>query len=168
MPWLYTDRNVLTDVVIPHFGSQSKAAAAMGLTAGELSRRRKKGRTFITAEEAIRVEEATAGELDRSALRPDLWPLEGWSPLPRAGRTADLLSPKAKPAPKLSAITGRQGLELRKHIRAPRKHALPEWADPEFLSAGLADIRAQGFNPADATGTALAKAYTAAASEVLS
>lgn len=87
MPWHFEESNVLTELVYPWFGSQAKAAAAMGMSGPELSRRRKRKTKgpIVTAEEAVILEEATGGEIDRSELRPDLWPSERWK-VPRRRR----------------------------------------------------------------------------------
>lgn len=75
---VYEDHNVLTEVVYPYFGSQRRAAEALGTTAPSLVRRRDKGGVLLSAEEAVMLEELTRGELDRTRLRPDLWPARRW------------------------------------------------------------------------------------------
>ena len=77
MPWTYDDRNVITDVVIPFFGSQEKAAEALRTTGPTLMRRRRRPLP-LSAEDAVYLEELTEGRLDRTVLRPDLWPRERW------------------------------------------------------------------------------------------
>ena len=62
------------NAALQHFGSLTKLAAAIGITRQALSYRLREGQPTVTAEEAVRLEEATSGALTRSQLRPDLWP----------------------------------------------------------------------------------------------
>ena len=80
MPWTYDDDNVLTRLIYPYFGSQERAATALGLSGPTLMRRRNLEHP-LTAEEAVSVEELTDGEIDRCDIRPDLWPAERWKRL---------------------------------------------------------------------------------------
>ena len=87
-----TTGDVLSDVLAPYFGSVWKAARAMGTTAPTLHRRRNEGRRLITAEEAVRVEVLTDGRLQRSTLRPDLWPTSNWEAIDYSRREYDLFT----------------------------------------------------------------------------
>ena len=59
---------------IAEAGSAGEFAKRLGVTAQAVSLWRKGGR--ISPERAIDIENATAGKVRRSDLRPDLWPRE--------------------------------------------------------------------------------------------
>lgn len=59
------------------FGSDAKLAAAAGVSQNAIwkaKRRVEKGHQ-VSAEMALKIDQATGGRVSKSTLRPDLWPL---------------------------------------------------------------------------------------------
>ena len=59
-------------LALDHYGTQVGLAAALGVTQATVSRRLAAG-AIMSAEDAVRLEQATEGALPRYRLRPDLW-----------------------------------------------------------------------------------------------
>lgn len=66
---------------IDRFGSEAAAAKAAGVSQPTLNEAKKTGR--VGPKTAMGLDKATDGEISKSALRPDLWPL---SPTPEPAR----------------------------------------------------------------------------------
>lgn len=58
--------------LIKQAGSQSELAASLGISQQNVSRLMTRGKR-VSAELAVKIEEATKGEIKRSDLRPDLF-----------------------------------------------------------------------------------------------
>ena len=58
---------------IERFGSQAKAAAAAGVSQPVINEAKKTGK--VGPRLALGLDAATNGEISKSLLRPDLWPL---------------------------------------------------------------------------------------------
>ena len=70
------------DRAIAHFGSQAKLGRAVGLSQAAIYKMRAERR--MPAEIAKAIDEASAGSVSKSDLRPDLWPI----PASTEGRAA--------------------------------------------------------------------------------
>lgn len=57
---------------LDYFGSQAKIARALGTTQATVSRRLAAGKP-LSAEDAVALERASNGAVNRAELRPDLW-----------------------------------------------------------------------------------------------
>lgn len=62
------------EAAIRHFGSETKLGEATGYTQHAIWRAKKRG--SVTAEMALKIDQATKGDISASMLRPDLWPSE--------------------------------------------------------------------------------------------
>ena len=62
----------LIESAISDFGSETKLAAAAGVTQASINEAKRKGR--VGPRMAMGIEKATEGKITRSVLRPDLWP----------------------------------------------------------------------------------------------
>ena len=82
-----TWKDHLQRAIADHLGSQPKLAEAMGCSQSKISWLLVKAET-ISAEDALRVDRATAGKVSASDLRPDLWPTPNHVPRPRAESAA--------------------------------------------------------------------------------
>ena len=66
--------------LVAQFGSEAKAARAVGVSQPVIHEAKKTGR--VGPRTAIGIEAATNGAVSRSALRPDLWPAPPADPPP--------------------------------------------------------------------------------------
>lgn len=69
-----SDVRTLLTTAIRSFGSEAKLAQAAGVTQQSINEAKLKGR--VGPRMAIAIETATGGQISKSDLRPDLWPLE--------------------------------------------------------------------------------------------
>jgi len=65
----------LVEEAIAVFGSEAKLAAAAGVSQPYINECKHKGR--VGPRLALGIDRATNGKISKSALRPDLWPVEG-------------------------------------------------------------------------------------------
>ena len=143
--------DVISDVLAPYFGSVTKAAHAMGLSNAQvLHARRRRGYALVTAEEAVKLEADTDGELSRCTLRPDLWPEWYGSPY------------KAVIRPPLSFEQGRALREWFRCTGGP----FPEGVDPNIAEATRRAIRDAGFVPGDVTIEKIQSEYLFASDDI--
>jgi DNA-binding transcriptional regulator YdaS (Cro superfamily) len=84
---MMTWKDHLKRAIDDHLGSQPKLAEAMGCSQSKISWLLVKAET-ISAEDALRVDRATAGKVSAADLRPDLWPTPNHVPQARAESAA--------------------------------------------------------------------------------
>jgi DNA-binding transcriptional regulator YdaS (Cro superfamily) len=69
-----SDIRLLVEMAISRFGTESKLAAAAGVSQPSINAAKRNGR--VGPRVALGIDRATRGEVSKHDLRPDLWPRE--------------------------------------------------------------------------------------------